>query len=228
MLALSRLSAARLARTPRAWLTVAAWAGLAIAAAVYKRVDHAPHGADLVMLGAFGSVALPLLAYAIVGAALGGESLPRSGRSLVALGAGRASVALASLLVAMAAAALLCAVLGAGLALLAHAADDPPLLRDTLTCAWVSALGGIAYTALFGMGAAMGPRGAGRGVLLAADWIVGSGTSAGSVLFPRAHLRALLGGDPPLAMPQAACSGTLALLAVAFVAAATLLARRRR
>jgi hypothetical protein len=228
MLALSRLSAARLTRTPRAWLTIAAWSGLAIAAAAAKRIDDAPHGADLVMLGAFGSVALPLLAYAIVGAALGGDSLPRSGRSLTALGASPASVALASLFVAVVATSLVCVLLGAGLAALAHSSDDPPIARDVVTCAWVSGLGGASYAALFGMGAAIGPRGAGRGALLAADWIVGSGTSAGSVLLPRAHLRSLFGGEPPLTMSQRASALALVLLAIAFVALATFLARRSR
>jgi hypothetical protein len=228
MLALARLPFARLMRSPRAWLPVLAWSALAIVAAVYKRVDHAPHGADLVMLGAFGSVSLPLVAYAIVGGALGGEGLGRSGRSLVAFGATPASVALATALVAVAATAILGAVMGAGLAALAHASDDPPLVRDVLACAWISALAGACYAAIFVLGAAIGARGTGRGVLLAVDWIVGSGTSFGAALLPRAHARNLYGGEGPLALGQRGSTLALVVIGAAALALAVLLARLTR
>lgn len=228
MLALARLPVARLTRTTRGWLPVLAWSALALATALVNRSEHLPHGADRALLGVFGSIALPLVAYAVVGGALGGDGLRRAGRPLVALGAPPARAAFAAVVVTMFLTALIGAALGALIAVLAHAPDDPPLVMDALTSAWTSALGGAAYAALFCFGASISARGAGRGVLLAVDWIVGSGSGAGAFLFPRAHLRNLHGGDGPLAVPQWGSSVSLCLIAAACAALACLLARRDR
>jgi hypothetical protein len=226
MLALARLPIARLTRTPRAWLPVFAWSALAVAAALVNRSEHLPHGADRALLGVFGSIALPLVAYAVVGGALGGDGLRRAGRPLVAFGAPPARAAFAIVVVTTLLTAVLGAALGALVAALAHAPDDPPLAMDALTTAWTSALSGAAYASLFCFGAAIGARGAGRGALLALDWIVGSGSGAGAFLFPRAHLRNLHGGDGPLGVPQWGSSISLCLIAAASAAFACLLARR--
>jgi hypothetical protein len=69
--AIARPSVARVTRRPRALLTLGAWCLLALGMAVAARVRGVPHGADHVLVGAFGGLALPLLAYALVGAFVG-------------------------------------------------------------------------------------------------------------------------------------------------------------
>jgi hypothetical protein len=226
--AAARLPLARLTRSRRALIPVAAWCALGIAAALVERSRQSVHAADYALIDPFGGFALPLLAYVMVGAALSGGGLARSGRSLVAFGAPPARVALATLLVAATATAVVAAVLGALIPVLAHGAMDPPLFSDVATTLWVAALGGAAYAALFVFGASLFQSGAGRATLLAADWILGSGTGGGAALTPRAHLRNLLGGAPPLEMSERASSLSLVLLGLAFGALAVWRVRRAK
>ena len=221
----ARLPLARLSRTPRAWVPVVAWAGLAVVSAVVLR-----RGGSSATTGAleviFGELALPLLAFTIVGAALGGDALARSTRPVVAFGAPPPVVALATIGVAVVATAIVTAVLGGAVAALAHGAGDPPLARDALTSAWVAGLGGAAYGALFSFGASFGKRGGGRAVALVADWVLGSGTGAAGVPTPRAHLRSLLGGEGVMGLSGRASAVALVVLVLLFAALATGRTRR--
>src|SRR5438067_743512 len=108
-----RLPLARMTRMPRGWLPIVGWSAIALAAAIVERARASAHAADHALLGTFGSIALPLLAYAVVGAALGGDGLARSVRALVSFGAPPGRAALASIGVAAGASALLGAILGA-------------------------------------------------------------------------------------------------------------------
>ena len=224
--ALARVPVTRLARTPRSWVPVAAWLALALALAVLARSEGAPNGADHVLVGAFGALVVPLLAYTLVGGALGGGSLRVSIAPAVAFGAPPARGAAVTVGLAMLLAAVACATLGAVVAVVAHGVDDPPASRDALVSAYAGGLGGAAYAALFAAGASLGRRGGGRAVLLVLDWILGSNDSAVALLAPRAHLRNLLGGSPPWGMSER--GSAVALLVFAILLAAIAVRRVRR
>jgi hypothetical protein len=224
--ALARVPVARLARTPRAWLPVAGWPLLGVAMAAVARSEGAPNGADHVLVGAFGALVVPLLAYAIVGGAIAGGSLRASVAPTVAFGAPPARSAAVTVVFAALTAACLSAGLGALLAALAHGVDDPPVARDALISAYAGALGGAAYAALFALGASFGRRGGGRAVLLIADWILGSNSTALALLTPRAHLRNVLGGAPPWGLGERGSAIALVALAVLFASVAVRRTRR--
>jgi len=97
VIALARLPFARLSRTPRAWLGAAVWFLLASWLALAARRSGATHGADRVLLDGYAGYALPLLAYAIVGAALGGGSLAAAIAPVVTFGASKHRAAIATL-----------------------------------------------------------------------------------------------------------------------------------
>jgi len=198
---LTRLPLSRLARSRRAWIPLLAWSAFAIPGAVLARRGGAARGADEALLGAYGAIALPLLVYGLVAAVLGGNSLARSGVSLVSLGASPVRVARATVLVALLASGAAGGVLAVAVAVLAHGSADPPLVRDLAMSAEIGALGAAAYAAYFTFGASFGARGLGRSVLLIADWMVGVGRGSSAMLTPRAHLRSLLGGSAPLGAP---------------------------
>jgi hypothetical protein len=221
---LARVPALRLAR-PRAWPWIAAWPLLAIGAALALARAHAGSSGSAVG-DVFGGVALPLLAYAVVGAALAGDGLPRSTRALVAFGAAPARVAGATILVAAVVSAALAAVTGAGVAALAHSTADAPLARDAAVTAWVAALGGASYAALFALGATFGRRGGGRAWALALDWLLGLGAGSGGTITPRAHVRSLLGGEAVAGLSDRASFLWLAVLAIVFALLATARSRR--
>jgi hypothetical protein len=225
MNALARVPVLRLLRTPRSWLPVVGWAVLALLFAIVARRSGGASGSDHVMRGSFGYVVLPLVAYAVVGASLGGGGLRRSVRAVVALGARPRSAALATTVVAAVTSAALCSALAVLVCAVAHGPADPPLAPDLFASFWVSALGAAAYAAYFSAGAAIG-KGAMRGVLLAVDWIIGSGAGVGALLTPRGHVTALLGGSLAAELPARASSALLVGLLVAYAALAAALTRR--
>src|SRR5207253_2328967 len=113
------------------------------------------------------------------------------------------------------------AALGAAVAAVAHGTADPPLARDVLTSAYAGTLGGTAYAAWFVAGGAFGRRGGGRTTLLALDWMVGAGRSSAALYVPRAHLRNLLGGLPPLDVSERVSAVALVVIALACVLVGT-------
>jgi hypothetical protein len=197
-----------------------------MAVAFAARSAGSAHGADHALVGAYGGLALPLLAYAVVSATLGGESLARAGRSLVGFGAAPWIVAVAQVSVAALASALLGAALAAGVAAVAHGSSDPPIAGDIATSAWIGALAAAAYATYFSFGSSFGKRGGGRAALLVFDWVLGSGSGALAVITPRAHLRNLLGGTPPLELAERTSAILLAAITLAFALLAAHRARR--
>ena len=228
MTPLLRLPLARLTGTPRSLLPIAGWTALAIVAALVARDRSPAHAADHALLGTYGALVLPLLAYAAVGAALGGKGLLRAGRSLAAFGASPAHVAANTILAACAATAVLGGAIGAVVAALAHGSGDPPMGTDVVTCLWIGALGGTAYAAYFMLGSAIGKTGMTRSILLVLDFVFGSGTGAGALLFPRAHVRNLFGGLAPAEISQRASTAALIILTLVFATLAVFRARRAR
>jgi hypothetical protein len=149
---------------------------------------------------AFGLV-LPLLAHAVSGR-LGARlpdlmafAWPRYGgdRRWYALG----RLAVPGLL--SGAVTALCGVLALGLgsATSAAAHELPPSLLNVLAVIWIAVLGGFAYVACLSL-AHRAAGNVGRLSFLVADWVFGGGTSAIALPWPRAHVRALLGGGAPL------------------------------
>jgi hypothetical protein len=223
--ALAKLPLARLGRTRRGWLSAGAWAALAVALAVVTRRQGSAHGADRVLLEGYASYALPLLAYAIVGATLGGASMKASTAPLVAFGAAPGRAAAMQVLVAAAGCAVSAALLGAAVAAVAHGSADPPVARDALTSAYAGGLGGLAYASWFALGASFGRAGGGRMALLFADFVVSGDDGALAALTPRGHVRSLLGGLPVLEWPERASAAALVALTVVYAALAIARAR---
>lgn len=226
MLALARVPIARITRTRRAWMAIAAWVVVALVAALVARAHGQTSGADHVMRGSFGRFVLPLLEFSVVGAAIGAGGLRRGIRGLVGLGSTPRQAALATAVVAAAACAIMGGVLAALVCALAHGPADPPLGADLFASTWIAALGGAAYGAYFSAGSAIGKTGMLRGLFLAADFIVGSGGGIGAALFPRGHVVALLGGGPIADLSQRASSVILVAITALWLAVAVLASRR--
>lgn len=224
--ALVRSPLALVTRRPRTLLTLAAWCLLALGMAVASKVQGTLHGADHVLVGAYGELALPLLAYTLLGGVVGNRSLSSSTAAVVAFGASPVRAAAVTVGVGVVGCALVGAVLAATLALTAHGAGDPAAAGDALASAYAGGLGGAAYGGWFALGTSLGRRGGGRTVLLVVDWILGAGTSAAALVVPRGYVRGLLGGAAPLGLSGRACSA--ALVAVSAVCALVALGRARR
>jgi hypothetical protein len=225
-LALLAPTLARFTRIPRSRWIIGAWFSLGVGFAAVARAQGVSRGADQVLLGAFGALVLPLLAYSVVGAAVGRRSLATSGTALVAFGASPGPVAAATAAASVGAGALTGAVLAASIALLAHGPADPPVVRDAIVSGYAGLLGGAAYCAWFVLGSSFGKRGGGRTVFLLADWLLDAAGGGASALGPRAHLRNLLGGTPPMGLSER--TSAVALIALAFACAAVAVIRVRR
>jgi len=225
MLALARVPIARIVRVPRGWVPVALWATLAVVSAIVVRSEGASTGADHVMRGAFGKLALPLVVYALVGAAFAGKGVRHAVRSVVMLGAAPQRAAFALVASVMVASAVLAAVLAAVVCAMAHGVHDSPLVRDLPTSAWIGALAGAAYAAYFSAGAAIG-NGAPRAVLLVVDWVVGASAGSLALATPRGHVQSLLGSSPVAEISQRTSSVVLGVLCVTYFLLAIALARR--
>jgi hypothetical protein len=226
--ALGRPALARLLGTRRAWISVGAWIVLGFGVALAARAKDAAHAADHVLIGAYGALILPLLAYAVVGAALGARSLDGAVAPLVSFGAAPRNAAAITLAIAIGASAVCCAVVASAVALIAHGKSDPPIVSDAFSSAYAGALGGAAYAAWFGLGATFGRRGGGRAALLAADWLLDGAGAVLAVATPRAHVRNLLGGTPPIDLSERASAVALIVLTLAYTLAATYRARQER
>lgn len=104
--------------------------------------------------------------------------------------------------------------LGLGSATSAPGLGLPLSATNLLAVLWVGVLGGLAYVGALGLAQALGGQ-LGRVSFLVADWLLGSGTSLLALPWPRAHLRALAGGNAALGMSPrdaALCLGAIALL----------------
>jgi hypothetical protein len=226
VIALARLPLARLARSPRAWLGVGAWGLLALGLAFAARRAGTSHGADHVLLDGYAAFALPLLTYALVGAALDARSVAGATAPLVAFGASPGRAAAAGVLVGAAGCALAGSLLAASVAALAHGPGDPPAMRDALTSAYAGGLGGLAYASWYALGASFGRRGGGRLALLVVDFLASGDDGVFGMVTPRAHVRNVLGG--PAVMDLSERASAAALVAMAVVFGALVVARARR
>lgn len=226
--ALVRGPLAGVTRTRRGLIPMAGWSALAVALATVSRTTGHAGGAGHVLRGPFGGAILPLLAYGVVGAALGGAGLRRAVRGPVALGAEPARAACASALVAILSSALVGGLLAGLVCVIAHGPGDPPLASDLPATVGVALVGAAAYGAWFSAGAALGRRGGLRAVFLVLDWLLGVPGGFGALFVPRGHLTSLLGGPACFDLPRRASSVLLVGLVFAYLALTVRLGRRVR
>jgi hypothetical protein len=221
----ARLGASRLA-TARGVAALLVTLALVLLGALLERRVSALLAPDRALGGIVFGVAVPLLGWAMLGSATAGRRLDESVRELSRHGANRRWAAGGLVVVAgatLALAAALCASVGV---LATRLPGDPQLGRDLLLSSRVGLLAGMSYAAWLALGSTLGGRGGGRGLLLAADWLLGAGTGLLALPLPRGHVRNLLGAPPVLEMSQPAASLALGLL-VAIYAGLTF-ARIRR
>lgn len=212
MIALAQLWLTRLFKSPRAWASAAFWMLVAVGIAGYVERNGGGHGVDEVLPGVFGSYALPLIVFSLVGGVVAATSLRASIRPAIALGATGSRSAISAILVVALVSAVVCGALGAALVPLSGA--PRPFGADVLASAWVSALGAAAYASFFAFGASFGKNGGGRTLFLVYDLVFGSTGGIVEVATPSAHLRNLLGGAPIKHVSQTASAVTLGVLAV--------------
>jgi hypothetical protein len=199
--------------------------GLVLVALVVARLAREnAHPADTELLETVGPAVIPLLGFALARATLAGQSLATAGEPLVFFGARDRAAATAHALVAALLAALASALVTVVALLAVHAAPG-----DVIRSSAIAAVAGATYAALFTAGASFGRRGGGAIFVLAADAILGSGDGAFAALTPRAHLRSLFGGVPPLDLgPRASFVALATLVAFAFLIIAARTRRPRR
>jgi hypothetical protein len=223
--ALMRLPLARLVRTRRAALPLLGWSVVAFGATLLAR--HAGASSDdRSLLEIYAPFVMPLVCYALVGAALGGEGVVSASRPLVRFGASPRLAALAAGIVATVAAAIVSAALAALLVVAAHNAGDPPLAHDAALSAYAGALGGAAHAAFFVLGSAVGPRGSGRAGALIVNWLFGASPGWISILVPYTHSRALLGGAPAVTLSEPASAWALVIITIVSLGLASARVRR--
>lgn len=203
----------------RGILSAAFWVAMAILVAMTQRGE----GSDTALIGTVGALAIPLAAFTLVTATMSGSSLAKCLEPWVRLGASRKHALRTLFLIPVTASAVLGALLGTAVVIITRSPTSPPW--DAATTAWIAALAGAAYAAVFVAGSSFGKNGGGRGVALALDFILGASSGLGGVVTVRGHLRNLLGGAAPLEMGQRASS--VWLVGFAIVAFALVLSRSR-
>jgi hypothetical protein len=215
-----RMGRARLARRP-AVLGAALVVALVVASVAVERHVGTAGAVDRALEASFG-LAIPLGAFALVGAALSRERLREAAWPLSRWGASGRAVALGVVAAAALASALLGAFSAALVVLLAHGAGAPPLASDAAISAWLGALAGAVYASWFALGASFGRRGAGRWVPFVLDFALGGTGGVLGAILPRGHLASLLGGAAPLGLSHPVSTAILVgeALALALLAAA--------
>lgn len=174
-----------------------------------ERSELACGALDRSLFGVVFGWAIPLTAFLIISdicsqgrLAFGFDRLARFGHSRRRLAAG--SIGVAAILTALFSLLYVWLALG-----FAGASQSPQLLGDGLTSSWIAALGGVSYVAWFAFWSSVGRNGGGRFIGLILDWGFGLGTTFGASWVPRAHLRNLLGGLPPMTLEQSSSSAFL-------------------
>lgn len=217
------------ARTDLGWiwpstLGVGALLCIASAGAIEAQSIQSASGARRVELqllaGVTFGLVIPLFSFALSGRIDAGLRALLSAL-WVRHGAGRRAFALGSLALPSALTALL-GLLGAALAVGLGSASagrtalqlEPEITVASIgvsTLVAVSVLAALSYTAYLALAELLG-GGWGRALFLVADWLFGSSSGALGVIWPRAHLRALLGGASVLGMSHLETSGCLLAL----------------
>lgn len=210
------------------WITTAAvtvllsvgLAGLMEAQAI-GGADGARQTELRLLQGATFGLAVPLFIFCL-SSRLGGDLTELLGSSWPRYGVDRRVFALGRLGFPALAACVIAA-LGGLLALgLSIASSDAELAlpMGLTTGCWtvvgIAALGSASYVAGFTVAQLLGGA-FGRAMFLIGDWLLGAGTGVTALPWPRAHLRALLGGDAVLGMSDLQASGCLLALTLSLM-----------
>jgi len=206
------------------WLPIVAWSALALIVAFLSRRQD--HSVLVALTRGFGAVSMPLVAFGALGLVSPEGSVVAAARPLVFLGAPARRAALSVVLTGALVSAFVCALLGVAVVAIAHGPKDPPLAPDLLTSAGIGALGGAAYVCYFSFGSTL-LGAAGRGAFLVGDVLL-AGFGAGAILTPRAHVRALLGGQLAAHLSPRASYAALGVMLALFLALTALRAGPRR
>jgi hypothetical protein len=172
--------------------------------ALLERAQGTRGAADRALMGGAFGVSLPLLCYFLVTRSCAGQSLRGGLHALSRHGLDRYSLALGLALPPALVASGFAALSGVLVVLVTRALGDPALGADLLSCVWIGLVAGLAYVAAFVGASGIGRRGQGRAYLLAADFLLGAGSSLAAAPWPRGHVRNLLGGAPVLELSQGA------------------------
>lgn len=182
--------------------------------ALLERAQGRVGAADRALTGGAFGIALPLLAYFVVQRACAGLGLRAAVNPLARHGLSRHGLVLGLSIVPALIMAAFAAVSGVAVVALTRDFGDPLLLRDITACLWIGLVSGLAYSVAFVGASAYGLQGQGRIWLLAADFLLGSGSSLLAAPWPKGHVRNLLGGAPVLQLSQ--LSALLLLLGTSF------------
>jgi hypothetical protein len=182
--------------------------------ALLERAEGRVGSADRALSGGAFGIAVPLLAYLLVARACASLGLRDAVLPLARHGAHRQALVVGLAVPPALLAGLFAAFSGLAVVLTTRGIGDPLLLRDVATCLWIGIISGLGYTLAFVGASAFGKAGSGRAWLLAADFLLGAGSSGLAAPWPRAHVRNLLGGTPVLELSQLA--SLLLLLGTSF------------
>jgi hypothetical protein len=201
-------------REPGTRVAAALGVSFVIGVALLERAQGRSGAADRALSGGAFGIALPLFCYFVVGRACAGASLRDAVLSLARHGVNRTELVLGLALVTAAAGAAFAALSALVVVTLTRGFSDPLLLRDGVSSVWIGIVSGAAYTAALLGASAFGRRGQGRAWLLAADFVLGAGSSFFALPWPKGHIRNLLGGAPVLEQSQ--LSALIMLLGTSF------------
>ena len=182
--------------------------------ALLERAQGRIGAADRALTGGAFGIALPLLCYFVVQRACGGLGLRAAVNPLARHGMSRHGLVLGLSIAPALIAALFAALSGVAIVALTRGSGDALLIQDLATCLWIGLIAGLAYSVALVGASAYGQRGQGRVWLLAADFLLGSGSSLLAAPWPKGHVRNLLGGTPVLQLSQ--LSALLLLLGTSF------------
>jgi hypothetical protein len=194
--------------------------------ALLERAQGAVGATDRALSGGAFGLALPLLCYFLVGRACGARSLREAVLPLARHGLERRRLVLGLAVAPALVAGVFAAFSGVAVVLLTRGLHDAGWMRDALTSLWIGAVSGGAYVAMFVGASAFGQHGRGRLWLLAADFLLGAGSSLLAFPWPKGHVRNLLGGSPVLEMSQVTALIVLLGMSFAFLSIAALRSER--
>jgi len=194
----------------------------ALGVALLERAQGAEGASDRALSGGAFGIALPLVAYFLVGRACAGSSLREALLPLTRHGLDRRPLTLGFALPPALLAMGFGGVTSLLVVLITRGFSDPRLLADATTSLWIGLVSGLAYVVAFTGASAVGRRGQGRAWLLAADFPLGAGSSFLAFPWPKGHVRSLLGGSSVMELSQLGALMALVGTSFAFLAWGTL------
>lgn len=205
------LGATRLARrTP--WVLLALGLLLVTCVGVLERLTEPAYALDRTLLGVAFGLALPLFCYLLFESALAERGLYALVSPLSRHGADARTLSF-GVVITLTAVCAAAGVVFSSSALLSTVGFGPALREEWFPCVWGGAVAGFAYAGLFACASRLSRLG--RVAVLVGDWLLGAGSGALALPFPRGHVRSLFGGEAVLDLSQLTALSFLVLLAIA-------------